>query len=401
MIKLISFIILTSAAVILGPMLADTQGYVHVSTASYVVETSITTALSLYLMSLITIFVVYFIIRKIISIPRGTLKAFRTRAKIKAHSIQDEAVIKFEQGEYDKVLNMLEHADPIEKMPEKSLLLAAQAAFHIGNYEFTRQALNEAEGRSKEVKIAANVIRAKLNYKIGNPKAALEFLDRNDKKNLNPDVLSLYYQCYNSLNDLDSLRQIIPSLLKHRIITQEQAHDIYVRQIEDKLTKTSSVDELNYVLKKMPKVDKKESKIMGAFAYKYIRLGDINKAREIAMDILKIEPDPEFLESVSRWDISIPDVLSLLKKHAQKNLITSQINQPLLKAIANLEFKSGLLRESLDDFSQALSIAPSADIYFKMGAVCSALQNYTQASEYYSKAGALINEKRALQLVEE
>lgn len=398
MIKLLTFIILTSAAVILGPMLADTQGYVHISTTSHVIETSITTAFTVYLFSLITIFIVYFVVKKIISIPKGALTAFRVRAKIKNHSIQDEAIIKFEQGEYEKVLSLLEHADPIEHMTEKSLLIAAQAAFFTGNYEFTRQALNEAESRGKDARIAANIIRAKLNYKIGNVKAALEFLDKNDKKFLNQNVLKLYYDCYNSLNDLEKLQEITPHLLKFKVIDEQQAHEIYVRQVEAKLTSTTNVDELNKVLKKLPKADKKDPKIMGAFAYKFIRLGDANKAREIAMDILKVKPDSNFLESVSRWDIAIPDVLSLLKKYAQKNLITSQINQPLLKAIANLEFKSGLLRESLDDFNQALSISPSSDIYMKMGAICSALQNYTQANEYYSKANAIINEKKALQI---
>lgn len=398
MIKLLTFIILTSAAVILGPMLADTQGYVHISTTSHVIETSITTAFTVYLFSLITIFIVYFVVKKIISIPKGALTAFRVRAKIKNHSIQDEAIIKFEQGEYAKVLSLLEHADPIEHMTEKSLLIAAQAAFFTGNYEFTRQALNEAESRGKDARIAANIIRAKLNYKIGNVKAALEFLDKNDKKFLNQNVLKLYYDCYNSLNDLEKLQEITPNLLKFKVIDEQQAHEIYVRQVEAKLTSTTNVDELNKVLKKLPKADKKDPKIMGAFAYKFIRLGDANKAREIAMDILKVKPDSNFLESVSRWDIAIPDVLSLLKKYAQKNLITSQINQPLLKAIANLEFKSGLLRESLDDFNQALSISPSSDIYMKMGAICSALQNYTQANEYYSKANAIINEKKALQI---
>lgn len=398
MIKLLTFIILTSAAVILGPMLADTQGYVHISTTSHVIETSITTAFTVYLFSLITIFIVYFVVKKIISIPKGALTAFRVRAKIKNHSIQDEAIIKFEQGEYERVLSLLEHADPIEHMAEKSLLIAAQAAFFTGNYEFTRQALNEAESRGKDARIAANIIRAKLNYKIGNVKAALEFLDKNDKKFLNQNVLKLYYDCYNSLNDLEKLQEITPHLLKFKVIDEQQAHEIYVRQVEAKLTSTTNVDELNKVLKKLPKADKKDPKIMGAFAYKFIHLGDANKAREIAMDILKVKPDSNFLESVSRWDIAIPDVLSLLKKYAQKNLITSQINQPLLKAIANLEFKSGLLRESLDDFNQALSISPSSDIYMKMGAICSALQNYTQANEYYSKANAIINEKKALQI---
>ena len=47
MIKLIAFIVITSIAIILGPMLADSQGFVHIATNTHIVETSLTTAIVL------------------------------------------------------------------------------------------------------------------------------------------------------------------------------------------------------------------------------------------------------------------------------------------------------------------------------------------------------------------
>ncbi len=44
-------------------------------------------------------------------------------------------------------------------------------------------------------------------------------------------------------------------------------------------------------------------------------------------------------------------------------MITTQVNLPLLKAMANLEYKSGLLRDALADYKQALSIEQSPDLY--------------------------------------
>ena len=69
MIKLIAFIVITSIAIILGPMLADSQGFVHIATNTHIVETSLTTAIVLYLASIILLFIIYAVVKKIISIP--------------------------------------------------------------------------------------------------------------------------------------------------------------------------------------------------------------------------------------------------------------------------------------------------------------------------------------------
>ena len=52
MIKLILVILFTSLAVILGPLLADSQGFVHIATNSKIIETSITTAIVIYILSI-------------------------------------------------------------------------------------------------------------------------------------------------------------------------------------------------------------------------------------------------------------------------------------------------------------------------------------------------------------
>ena len=65
MIKLILVILFTSLAVILGPLLADSQGFVHIATNSKIIETSITTAIVIYILSVFIIFAVYAILRTV------------------------------------------------------------------------------------------------------------------------------------------------------------------------------------------------------------------------------------------------------------------------------------------------------------------------------------------------
>ena len=117
------------------------------------------------------------------------------------------------------------------------------------------------------------------------------------------------------------------------------------------------------------------------------------------MSLLKQDPDPFFLDSVSTWEIAIPDVLVSLKKYAAKNMITTQVNLPLLKAMANLEYKSGLLRDALADYKQALSIEQSPDLYIRVGTILTGLQNYPEATEYFARANSLYSEEKSLALV--
>lgn len=399
MIKLVLVILFTSIAVILGPMLADSQGFVHIATNSKIIETSITTAAVIYILSVFIIFAVFSILKKIYLVPKGTLNAFKIRASKKKLSQQDEAFIFFEQGEYEKALALFKHISTIKKMSEKSLLTAAQCAFHIGLYDYTRQALDEAEKRGKNVQLAAEVVRAKLNLDIGNPKASLEFLESTKGNLSNVSVLHMFVKCYSELGLTEKIVSMSKELIKHKVLSEEEARKFYLKNIQENLSKATTIDEVDTCLKNLNKNDRKDPKIISAFIYKMLKLGDVNHAKSLSLSLLKQDPDPFFLESVSTWEIAIPDVLVSLKKYAAKNMITTQVNLPLLKAMANLEYKSGLLRDSLADYKQALSIEQSPDLYIRVGTILTGLQNYPEATEYFSRANVLYSEEKNLALV--
>ena len=233
MIKLILVILFTSLAVILGPLLADSQGFVHIATNSKIIETSITTAIVIYILSVFIIFAVYAILKKIYLVPKGTLRAFKLRANKKKLSQQDEAEIYFEQGEYEKALSLFKHINSIKKMSEKSLLTAAQCAFHIGLYDYTRQALDEAEKRGKNVKLAAEVIRARLNLDIGNPKASLEFLEATKGNVSNASVLRMFVKCYSELGLTDKIVAMSKELVNNKVLSDEEARKYYLKNIQE------------------------------------------------------------------------------------------------------------------------------------------------------------------------
>lgn len=330
--------------------------------------------------------------------PKGTINAFKLRAKKKKLTLEDQAIINFEQGEYEVALGLLKHTSNLKNMSERSLLIAAQSAFNIGLYDYTRQALDEAQSRSKQAKLAADVIRAKLNYNIGNSKVALEYLDGTNGSIKNKSVYKLYLDCYLMNHDYEKVVSISKELLIFGVVTPEQNQKYFLAYVESKLREAKSVDDVELVFKKLSKADRKQTKILGAFIFEFLKFGNVNRARELSLDLLKDNLDPVFLNSIANWEIAIPDVLVALKKYANKNIITTQVNLPLLKAMANLEYKSGLLQDALADYKQALSIEIDPQVCLRIGVILTTLQQYAEATEYYSKANALYNDIKALNL---
>ena len=398
MIKLLLFVFSICLAIILGPLLADSQGFVHIATNSTIIELSLTTAIVLYVCSVIVITLICSVSKKIIAMPKGTINAFKLRAKKKKLTLEDQAIINFEQGEYEVALGLLKHTSNLKNMSERSLLIAAQSAFNIGLYDYTRQALDEAQSRSKQAKLAADVIRAKLNYNIGNSKVALEYLDGTNGSIKNKSVYKLYLDCYLMPHDYEKVVSISKELLTFGVVTPEQNQKYFLSYVESKLREAKSVDDVELVFKKLSKADRKQTKILGAFIFEFLKFGNVNRARELSLDLLKDNLDPVFLNSIANWEIAIPDVLVALKKYANKNIITTQVNLPLLKAMANLEYKSGLLQDALADYKQALSIEIDPQVCLRIGVILTTLQQYAEATEYYSKANALYNDIKALSL---
>ncbi|SFS48363.1 heme biosynthesis-associated TPR protein [Succinivibrio dextrinosolvens] len=398
MIKILLLILFTCVAVFVGPMLADTQGFVHIVFGDRIIETSVNTAIVIYVLSILLLFVLYIILKKILNIPSRIKEGFKNRAFNKKLSAQDEAFIDFSQGQFEQSLGLLKHSSSLKKMSEKSLLVAAQSAFALELYDFTRKALDEAQSRGRQAKLAADILRAKLNLDIGNSKAALEYLDGMNGAIKNKYICQLYLKCYLSTEDYKKILDNSKEFIKQKALTKEQVREYYIKYIEKEIREADSKEKLEEIYRELSREDKRNSRIMGAIIYKFLKYGNVEKANSLALDLMKEELDPAFVESIASWEVAVPDVLIFLKKYASKNVISTQVNLPLLKAMGNLEFRAGLMTDALDDYKKALAIEPSTDIYIRIGTILTNLEKVKEATDFFRKANALIYEDKALTL---
>lgn len=384
MVKILLFILILCAAIFAGPFLADEQGYVHIATSDHIIETSLTTAIVLAVIAFIVLFFVCTLLLKFIRIPQGTQSFFRRHAARKSVSLFQEAVLAYEEGDYERALSLIRKSAG-KKPPLAACFIGAKSAFALQDYDLCRKFLDEAKGRSKQAYISSAIIRAKLNLQIGNSKAALEVLEELKQTYSSKLVTKLTFECYRKEQDHARIAAMVPQLIRQHIVTKEDAARYSRGNLAAKISAAASSAELNELIGKLDKKDRQDPKVIASLTTKLLELGDVNRARKYSLDLLKKNLDPDFLESIANWEISIPDVLTRLKKQAEDNLIASQVNTPLLKALGNLEFKAGQLKDAQEHLEKALQLNRSSDIYLKLARVMAAQRLFEQAADYYAQ----------------
>lgn len=386
MLKYLLLIAVLAAAIIFGPALSDTQGLVHIAAGDYVIETSLTTAVILLVIAFVVIWLVLRFLGWVLHIP-GLSRAFmRRHGNKKALSLASEAVMAFEEGDFERALAITKRLRANGQASVGTLFIAAKSAFALGQYDITRTVLDEAGKYGRHALVASAVVRARLNLRLGNSQAASEILSDLKKNVSSRTVTELLYECHRNERDYAAMQKMVPQLLRQKIISKDEARHINMTYIEEKLQNAATASELSRLYGSLTRDERRNPSVVGPVVNKMMLLGDVSHARKICLDLLKSNPDPEVLENIATWEISIPDVLRLLKKQASGNLIASQVNVPLLKAIGNLELHEGQLKDAQAHYEKAYELSQSRDICLKLATIFSSQRLYDKAALYYEKA---------------
>lgn len=387
MIKILIAVALLCGAVFVGPRLADSQGFVHIATNSYIVESSLTTAIIILFVAFFVLHVVVNIISRSIKLPKSTARFFSNRKNIKHQTLQNEAFLAYEEGAYARALALIKKSGSEDELPINVLFLGAKSAFELGDLEKCRAFLNRAEHASDGSDIACKLLRAKLNLKIGNNEAALENLEALKKENYSGAVTTkLLYECYEYEGKFDKIYSLLPALKKQRIIDDDEAAKITARCTSHFLSTADTLDKVNVMIGSLDRAERHNACIMAPVVSKLVELGDVAQASKYTMDIIRRNLDPAILESIATWDAASPKVLEELTKQGGSNTIGSSTNVPLLKALANLEMKSDKLTEAKAHLKQALEHTKSRDLYLLAAELNERLSRHEEATKFFALA---------------
>ncbi|KEY91361.1 protein hemY [Candidatus Photodesmus blepharus] len=322
MFKLFLIFILLGIGLFLGTQYSEQQGYVLISAGNSILEMSVTTLVSLVIGCLCTVFVCLSLIKKVLRISLSIWNLSNISKLEKSYHCTNEGVIKLFEGDWKaaekNVLRFSDHHDT----PLLCYLVAAKAAQEMGNKRKRDQYLDFAS-QQKNSQLAVELTKAKQKIDESEFSLAFDILINLKKEYPNNCILlNLLKLVYLQLNLWRPLLDLLPALIKVRLINLEEKHKLIQRaqcgllsDIAQEKGKQGLIDYWN----QLPQKSKSDSHLMYCFAKQLI----ICKADSEAYVVVKkaIEKYPyssvyyELLPEMSLTD-SRPAILFL--KHCLK-----------------------------------------------------------------------------------
>ena len=109
MIKICIALLVTCAAIFIGPYLADSQGYIHIATNDYIIEMSVVTGTVLTVIAFIIFYFAVNFVLSVMHLPHGASLMLKRRAdkkQITWHK-RDEAITWFHPDNYDSIVKFI------------------------------------------------------------------------------------------------------------------------------------------------------------------------------------------------------------------------------------------------------------------------------------------------------
>lgn len=383
MIKICIALLITCAAIIIGPYLADSQGYVHIATNDYIIEMSVFTAIIVTVVAFIVFYFVVSFVLSVLHLPHGASLLLKKHSDKKQITLQNNALIAYEEGDFKRVLMLFDKAHDKKNMPTFTKFIAADAAFELGDYDKTRAILDEIEQNDRHARIAVAIVRSKMNFKLGNVEAALETIKPLKLKN-SAFISKLSYQSLKRENDLEALTSMAPRLIEDKVIDKDEADRLYTASFEQKLNQLTKTNEAIALKKLLPKTVRYLVPINALLLKKLDEFNDCNALSKLACDLINHNKDENDLyNALSNVKNAVPKVRELVEQRL--NLHESADNEKctMLKALAQLESNENLNEKACEHLLAAKQIADDNDVRRRLALVYSKMRLFEKANEYF------------------
>ncbi len=364
MIKVLLLFLLLIAGIVLGPMLAGHQGYVLIQTDNYNVETSVTGLAIVLILTLIVLFAIEWILRRIFRTGARTRGWFVGRKSSRARKQTKAALLKLAEGDYQQVEKLMaKNADHAEQ-PVVNYLLAAEAAQQRGDEIRANQHLERAAELADNDQLPVEITRVRLQLARNENHAARHGIDKLlEIAPRHPEVLRLAEQAYVRTGAWSAVLDILPAMDKaqvgdeaHRAVLQEQA---WIGMMDQAMADRGN-DGLKSWWRNQSRKTRHETTLQVAMAEHLIECDDHEAAQEIVLDGLKRQYDERLILLMPRLKSGNPEQL----EKALRQQIKTQGDRPLLHStLGQLLMKRGEWQLASEAFREAIKQRPDAFDY--------------------------------------
>jgi len=393
MFRLIFLLFVLGAGLFVGTQFSGQQGYVLISIAEKTIEMSVTTLVVFVISALAILFLLEYIIKKLVYTTSTTWNYFSIRKKHYSRRYTNEGIIKLLEGDWKgaekKVTRWANHHD----MPLLCYLAASEAAQGQGN-KTKRDHYLELASHQENGHLAVELTRAKQFIRDNEFEAAFDTLQSlKGQYTNNPVVLDLLKTTYIQLKLWQPLTNLLPQLAKAKLITEEEYADLIqkaqcglLHEVAQQQGKEGLISHWNGLSRKV----KQDIHLIACFAHELINRKADAEAFTVLKEALKKQPAPELYQLLPA--LNLPDihpVMVFLEKVVKKE----PDNATAHSALAHLYFRKEKWQEAQDHFESALKLRSNISDYAFLADTLEK-QNLTQAAHEISrKALTLIQNK--------
>lgn len=364
MIKVLLLFLLLIAGIVLGPMLAGHQGYVLIQTDNYNIETSVTGLVIILILTMVVLFAIEWVLRRIFRTGARTRGWFVGRKSSRAHKQTKAGLLKLAEGDYQQVEKlMLKNADHAEQ-PVVNYLLAAEAAQQRGDEIRANQHLERAAELADNNQLPVEITRVRLQLARNENHAARHGVDKLlETSPRHPEVLRLAEMAYVRTGAWGSLLDILPAMDKVQV--GDEAHRAMLQQqawigLMDQAMADQGNDGLKTWWKNQSRKTRHETVLQVAMAEHLIECDDHDAAQEIILDGLKRQYDERLILLMPRLKSGNPEQLEKVLRQQ----IKTQGDRPLLySTLGQLLMKHGEWQQACEAFREAIKQRPDAFDY--------------------------------------
>ena len=391
---LLSFLLILSAAVVIGLFAQEDNGYILIGRGYTTVEMSLT----LFLLLIIFLFLLGYALLRIFSgtwrLPEQLKMWQNERKSDKARKSSMRGLVELAQGNWAQAERaLLKHVNNSET-PLLNYLSAARAAQKLNAPDRRDQYLSQAHSTTKGADFAVKLTQAELQLTHGQYELALATLIHLQSISpSHPHILYLLARIYQKLQCWGDVKSLLPKLRKYKVFAAQELQQLE-KQVQLQLLRIAAdkheVETLEGSWEHISKELRRDPDLAKCYAAYLIELNEHDKAEQILRNSLRKKWCDDLLELFGRLNTSQPEkTLSIAETWAKDH----ENNPQLLLALGRLSLRCKLWGKARSYLEASNGVKPSAEGYRELGALLERLDENSEAAKCY-REGLLLTHDR-------
>lgn len=368
MIKFWIMLLTLAILLVLGPVLSEHQGFVHISFENYIVEMSVVSALIIIVVFFCLSFFIFGLIGRSLGLKKGMISWFGKNRRTKSQKLLEQSLISFIEGNYLDCLDKSTASSSWTEFPLMAVYLRFKSLTLLGDVERCESLLSEMQSdESNSYMLALMRVDMYLNNSAFQNAFNVITAMRKQYK-VNKVISSLFLRCCIGLKKYDLIEKNRKEFLKFNVITKAEYNEYIIKRITDEIEALSDPFVINKMIEEIPKDIIETLEVSLAIASRLNKIGQKDQALKLLFKQFKKTVDiTRIYEHLANWNSSDPKIIAYLENIRNMNKEGSENNIELDKALANMYMQEHDYKLALALYDGILSKQPSAEVYGKYG----------------------------------